>query len=367
MTLDEAGRVENHGQGETQHPNPEIYEYEIQAIQDAGFNYIGLQIDFSWLQGREYDTTQSYTDGELSVLRLKKLDQILAWCMERDIHLDIRCTGVGGLIPGKQSQWTATDENAKKFAEIWSVLAQRYAEVPNEYLSFTAMDSVLVCYGKDGALAAAVDRLGPKQKDLVNFVKPSVDAIREATPDRCIILDLSGNNVGTAVVELGVALSADLTSIESEFFVIGEKNVLDPDWYQAVQWPYKGTLDAEALLHENQYWEDDSTVIRVMELAQENGLGFMFSGWGKLMNQYRGSYFCASRYPDETYRAFITDMTDTMESYGYGWCYEEWYGHNGITFSAPITKNVVYEQIGDYPMYYDAAMLGFFKEVNGVQ
>ena len=93
----------------------------------------------------------------------------------------------------------------------------------------------------------------------------------------------------------------------------------------------------------------------------------MFSGWGKLMNQYRGSYFCASRYPDETYRAFITDMTDTMENYGYGWCYEEWYGHNGITFSAPITKNATYEQIGDYPMYYDIAMLSLFQSVNGVQ
>lgn len=367
VTLDEAGRIENRGQGETQHCAPEIYEYEIQAIRDAGFNYIGLQIDFCWLQGREYDTTQSYTDGELSVLRLRKLDQILAWCMERDIHLDIRCTGVGGVIPQKQSWWTATDENAEKFAEIWSVLAQRYAEVPNEYLSFTVMDSVLACYGKDGVLAVAVDRLGPKQKDLVNFVKPSVDAIREATPDRCIILDLSGNNVGTDVVELGVALSADLTFITSDFFVIGEKNVLNPDWYQAVQWPYKGTMDAESLLHVDQYWEKDSTVIRVMELAQENGLGFMFSGWGKLMNQYRGSYFCASRYPDETYRAFITDMTDTMEGYGYGWCYEEWYGHNGITFSAPITKNVTYQQIGDYPMYYDTVMLGFFKEANGVQ
>lgn len=368
VTLNEVGWITNIGEGcEAQHTDPEILEYEIQEIQNAGFNYIGLQLDFSWLQGREYYTTQTYTDGQLSAVRLKKVDQILAWCMERDVHLDIRCTGVGGLIPEKQSRWTATDENAKKFAEIWSVLAQRYAEVPNEYLSFTVMDSFLTRYGKDGVLAVAVDRLGPKQKDLVAFVKPSVEAIREATPDRCIILDLSGNNVGTAVLELGVALSADLASITDEFFEISEKNVLNPDWYQTVQWPYKGTVDAESLLHENQYWADDSTVIRVMELAQENGLGFMFSGWGKLVNQYRGSYFCAARYPDETYQAFITDMTDTMESYGYGWCYEEWYGHSGITFCAPITKNVTYEQIGEYPMYYDTAMLGFFKEVNGVQ
>lgn len=367
VTMDEVGWIENNGQGEVQNYDQGIYEYEIQAIKDAGFNYIGLQIDFSWLQGRAYYSNLDPVDGQLDVNRLEKLDQILAWCMERDIHLDIRCTVVGGIIPEKQKMWTATDTNAAEFAKIWSVLSQRYAEVPNTYLSFTVMDSVLAMAGKNAYLKSAVDRLGPKQKDLVSFVKPSVEVIRKATPDRCIILDLSGNNVGTDILELGVALSADLTSITSDFFVIGEKNVLNPDWYQTVQWPYKGTMDAESLLHVDQYWEKDSTAIRVMELAQENGLGFMFSGWGKLMNQYRGSYFCASRYPDETYQAFIKDMTDTMEGYGYGWCYEEWYGNNGITFSAPITKNVTYQQIGEYPIYYDTAMLDFFKEVNSVQ
>lgn len=367
VTLDEIGWMENDGQGDVAHYDQEIYEYEIQAIKDAGFNYIGLQIDFSWLQGRSFYSDLKPVDGQLDVNRLKKLDQILAWCMERDIHLDIRCTGVGGIIPEKQKRWTATDKNAAEFAKIWSVLAQRYAQVPNAYLSFTVMDNVLSIAGKDGYIKSAVDRLGPKQKDLVAFVKPSVEAIREVSPDRCIILDLSGNNVGTDVLELGVALSADLTAVESDFFVIPEENLLDPDFYLNVQWPYQGTMDAESLMHVNQYWEDDSTAVRVMDLARENGLGFMFSGWGKLMTQYRGAYFCAARYPDETYQAFITDMTETMERYGYGWCYEEWYGHNGITFSAPITKNVTYEQIGDYPMYYDTAMLGFFKEVNGVQ
>ena len=194
-----------------------------------------------------------------------------------------------------------------------------------------------------------------------------MEAIREATPDRCIVLNLSGYNVSTDVPELGVALSANLAGIGCDFFAPSEKNVLNPEYYLNAQWPYQGTVDAESLLHKDQYWAKDSTVIRVIELAQENNLGFMFSGWGELDVLYRDSYFCSTRYPDETYQAFIKDMTETMEDYGYGWCYEEWYGHNGITFSAPIMKNVTYEQIGDYPMYYDTAMLGFFKEINGVQ
>lgn len=171
------------------------------------------------------------------------------------------------------------------------------------------------------------------------------------------------------ILELKVALSADLTAIESEFFVLKPENkkILNPNHYLGVQWPYREGQDADSLLYEDQCWKDNSTVMRVIELAQENGLGFMFSGWGKMQLQYKGAYYCTTRYPDGAFEAFIKDMTETMERYGFGWCYEEWYGHNGITFSAPITKNVTYEQIGDYPLYYDVAMLSFFKEANGVK
>lgn len=360
VTMDEVSWMAHDEHGDALQYDEEIYEYEIQAIKDAGFNYIGLQTDFSWLQGRSNYSNLEPVDGQLDVNRLKKIDQVLAWCMERDIHLDIRCTGIGGIIPQKEKHGRATDENAAAFTEIWSVLARRYAEVPNAYLSFTVMDNAVV----EGYIRCAADRLN--QKDLVTFVKPSVEAIREVTPDRCIILDLTGYNVRTDVVELGVALSADLSSPTSKFFVPSEQNVLNPDYYLSVQWPYQGKVDAESLLHEDQYWAKDSTVIRVIELAQENGLGFMFGNWGKLFTRYKGAYCCSTRYPDETYLAFVTDMTDTMEGYGYGWCYDEWYGHNGITFSAPITKNVTYEQIGDYPMYYDTFMRDLFKSVNGV-
>lgn len=361
VTMDEVSWMvsDEHGCTALQY-DEEIYEYEIQAIKDAGFNYIGLKIDFSWLQGRSYYSDLEPVDGQLDVNRLKKLDQVLAWCMERDIHLDIRCTGIGGIIPRKQKYGIATEENAAEFTKIWSVLARRYAEIPNTYLSFTVMDNAVGEY-----IRYPVDRLN--QKDLVAFVKPSVEAIREVTPDRCIIMDLTGYNVITDVVELGVALSADLSSSKYEFFVISGEKALNPDYYLSVQWPYQGTVDAEFLMHQDQYWEKNSTVIRVMELAQENGLGFMFGDWGQLCTHYKGAYYCSTRYPDETYQAFVTDMTDTMEGYGYGWCYDEWYGHNGITFSAPIMKNVTYEQIGDYPMYYDTFMRDLFKSVNGVQ
>lgn len=102
--------------------------------------------------------------------------------------------------------------------------------------------------------------------------------------------------------------------------------------------------------------------------AKENGLGFMVGGWGAITRQYSHKpQYSTVRYPDETYEAFLMDVAQTLEKYGFGWCYDEWYGTCGITYSAPLVTNVTYEQIRDYPVYYDTAMLGWFQEINGVQ
>ena len=344
----------------------EIYEYEIQAVKDAGFNYIGLQIDLSWLQGNDYVTRQNSVDGNLDLNRLEKLDQVLAWCMERDIHLDIRATGFGGFVPETKNRGTAED-----FAALWSVLAQRYAHIPNTYLSFTVIDSLLRNFNGDMGfhLEAANGWNGGKggQKKAVDFIRPAVEAIRAASADRCIIADLSGClAVGTDILELGVALSADLTA-GNGFFLIRISDYLNPSYYLDMHWPYGETGTAEAMLSEKLSWEDDTTVLNVVTMARENNLGFMISGWGEIpLGWSPTGGHPAYRYPDETYHAFIADTVQTMENLGCGWCYEEWYSPNGIVYSTPLIKNVSYQQLEDYPLYYDTAMLGWFREINGV-
>lgn len=333
----------------------EIYEYEIQAVKDAGFNYIGLQLDFGWLQGADYYHRNSL-DGCLDRNRLEKLDQILAWCIERDIHLDLRATGVGGYVAGSNSHWDRSPESAQKYAQIWGILARRYAQVPNVYLSFTVMDD------KDGE---QMDVHWFTQGGMVRFVEPSVNAIREASPDRCIIVDISGELAkGDEVLSLGVALSADLTA-KNGFFNISSNNYLVSDYYLNMQWPYNGTCDAESLMNDTSW--NLVSVLDLADKAQENGLGFMISSWGSIPRGMWAAQHSTVRYPDETYQAFITDVAQTLDSYGFGWCYEEWYGLRGITYAAPLTTNVIYAQIGEYPMYYDTAMWSWFLEINGVK
>lgn len=64
-----------------------------------------MNLDISWLQDHwvQRDTgpflgmMDPADAGSFSLERLEKLDRLLAWCMERDIHLNIRVTLPGNV------------------------------------------------------------------------------------------------------------------------------------------------------------------------------------------------------------------------------------------------------------------------------
>lgn len=99
-----------------------------------------------------------------------------------------------------------------------------------------------------------------------------------------------------------------------------------------------------------------------METAQEYGVGFMVSEFGitrSAYDNYINRYVCPNyRYPDEAYQAMLVDITSTLESRGYGWCFANWYGYFGIAAPAPIVEGATYEQVGEHDYYLDQTMLG---------
>lgn len=66
--------------------------------------------------------------------RLEKLDQVLARCMENDIHLNLRATGVDDFYNSNE-QNMAIDFGRKgldtRLAQMWQAVARRYADIPN--------------------------------------------------------------------------------------------------------------------------------------------------------------------------------------------------------------------------------------------
>lgn len=358
------------------HQDLEVYEYEIQAVKDAGFNYIGLNLDFSYLQDYELfadSMKQPYKKlvdaqdkGKLSLERLEKLDQVIAWCMERDIHVNLRCTDLGNsdFQGGMYSQITSNGKKtAAKLATLWQAIARRYADIPNAYLSFTLLTGDMPVHNNA-------------------FLAPSIESIREESPDRCIIADICNWILDSEeFAKLGVALSYRMQSPEEKIL---KDNFLDLGYWEYwkhggahdymseegksiianFDWPYQGQWDAQALFQLGRYGGE--SCMDVIETAQEYGVGFMLGNFGVESIHTFGCFQLTSRYADEPYHAMITDVVSTMEELGYGWCFYSWYGPYGIALSAPLMEGTTYVQVEDYPYYIDQTTLGWFKEINKV-
>lgn len=365
------------------HTDPEIYEYEIRKIKEAGFNFVGLNLDFSWLQDywlfntRNNGGKNGYVslinkedDGKISLERLEKLDRVIALCMEYDIHVNLRATALGkisGYSLDMGQKIVKGSNYAGELAELWQAIARRYADIPNEYLSFTLFT------------AANYD---VKNEMLVD----SVEAIRAVSPDRCIIADICTDLMDSEeFAKLGVALSYRLRDSEKYGTIFNmnayyKKSSRSSEmrlyWLtnqgktviETFDWPYQGEMDADVLFSSARKKGENLT--DVMETAREYGVGFMLSDFGVAVHQEeKGVDYAVSRlrYADEPYFAMITDITSTMEELGYGWCFAHWYNPYGIAFCLPAIKTSAYEQIEDYPYYIDQGMFELFKSVNGVQ
>lgn len=361
------------------HTDPEIYEYEIQKIKEAGFNFIGLNLDFSWLQdywlfdsrgnggNLAYNKmlTNKRDSGKLSLERLEKLDQVIALCMKYDIHVDLRATALGKLSGYSMDLPQRVRKGAKyadELAQLWQAIARRYADIPNEYLSFTLFTADLDVQ--------------------TGMVLPSVEAIREVSPDRCIIADICFKAIKSkAFAELGVALSYRLYDHEkygsimnlTEYYKQNSTRKVNRLYFltkrgenmiENFSWPYKGELNAEMLFSQGRYGGE--SLMEVMQTAQEYGVGFMLSDFGVTVDEKDNIARSRLRYAEEPYFAMIRDITSTMERYGYGWCFAHWYHPYGIAFCMPAVRTSIYEQVEDYPYYIDQGMFSLFRTINGV-
>ena len=352
--------------GQYTHLDGNVYEYEIKAVKDAGFNFIAFNLDFNNLQ--EYylfDEEDVYADavdmqdkGKFSLVRLEQLDQVLAWCMKYDIHLNLRCTGVGYFDNSHNQNMAMISGTgpAKKLAPLWKAIAVRYADIPNTYLSFTVQGN-------------------PWFNNSNAVLSPSIEAIQEVSPERCLMVEVGNatNKKLEDLVKLGVALSY---RIGEPYAVLSHKDYYQynkkerknefkaQEFVDGFSWPYEG-FDGEKVVNTG-LW-GSSSIQKTIETAEKYGLGFMVGEFGiHLGNPGADREWPTARYPDEAYKAMITDVLSAVESRGYGWCFAKWYGYFGIANGWPAYDNASYEQMEDYPYYIDTAMVSWFKEINDV-
>jgi hypothetical protein len=79
-----------------------------------------------------------------------------------------------------------------------------------------------------------------------------------------------------------------------------------------------------------------------------------------------GNGLTCNRYPDDTIEAFLKDMANTLEEKSYGWCYGHFHYPYSIACFAPAVETGDYVKIDGTPLYIEQKMMGWFKEINGI-
>jgi hypothetical protein len=335
-----------------------ITEKEIQLIHEAGFNYIGLSIGFSNLQEPFFHT------GTVNLSQLEYVDQVLAWCMKYDIHMEIRAYQPSGATDLSNLTNFFVSENLKnqiftdtalrdEFARFWQMLARRYAAIPNKYLSFNL-----------------VAEPNPASEDqYYETFKPIVEAIRKESPDRTLIMDIHSNNLtGEKIASLGVALSSHMYE-PPEFtalFSNPDFNYSD-DYLSSVKWPYTDqngkVWSIKAMMNAGLFGDTSSnamTMEKIKAVAEKAGVGFMVGEWGIFGTP--GGQMLTVSYPRKTIYGFDKDMINTLDEMGVGWCMGNGYfGEYGIVAPYPAMKGVNYVPLQGTNLYEDPDMLAFYQ------
>lgn len=339
-------------------PDDILTQTDIRLIKEAGFNYIGLNIGFASLQ------EPFYHGGMVNESQLEYLDQVIAWCIQNDIHVEIRCntpscSGDWGLVVGDFEKIEGmdnvmfTDTSIRDdFAAFWQMLARRYAEIPNKYLDFN-----LLCEPEIHSDQA-----------YVKTFQPIVEAIRKESPDRCIVADIHDASLtGEGMASLGVALSYHIYEPRSFCSLYGSQQSYTDQELESVTWPYQdkdGVIwDAKAMLTAPMFGKQgQATIMDLKATTDKYGVGFMIGEWG-IFGTPPGQLLSKTYNRDVIY-AFYKDVITTFEEQGFGWCLGNgWIGEYGIVTPYPALAQCNYIPLDHSNFYMDTDMFAFYQGI----
>ena len=174
-------------------------EGDIRFLSENGFNFTRLFFDFGSLRYPDYPEDWRQVNRS----ELEELDQLLAWCIQYGVHLQISMewyqdvNGNGkhdATMPLSEEEWAVT-------RAYWEMLAKRYAGIPSKYLSFD--------------LCNEIEPLDSEQPDDLDFdtaiegIASVRDAIWNADPDRVLLYsfqDSPPERSVDAIAALGLAI-----------------------------------------------------------------------------------------------------------------------------------------------------------------
>ncbi|MCR5310969.1 MAG: glycoside hydrolase family 5 protein [Lachnospiraceae bacterium] len=181
------------------------YDYESQGIV-ATARDIKNMADWGFTSARvpvKYEILFSEDCTEVRPMELERLDDLVAASVEYGVHLNLSLT----TLPGR-TVWLDVDREGagdfdmftnkakqKEAIRIWQYLAERYKDIPGEYLSFMPFWEA-----NNKNLATGAPGAEYNDKDVANVLDRMIAAIREKDEDRFIIYEVTGANDANAII-----------------------------------------------------------------------------------------------------------------------------------------------------------------------
>ena len=165
----------------------DFQESTVQEISDIGFDFVRVLIDTRYFYSEspeQYPAGPEY-DGNsdnVNLNELENLDNLISWCIERDIHvcIDVHNTPGGYMIGGDEEEtrellFTPGSEEEQMFYDFWDLIAKRYKDVSSNGLSFNIYNEPPRFVGDE---------------QYTEFIKKALDLIFAQTEDRLIFVDM---------------------------------------------------------------------------------------------------------------------------------------------------------------------------------
>jgi endoglucanase len=297
-------------------------EKEFQMMSEWGFSFARIPIDYRIL-------ISANNWNKMNEAAMLRLDKAVEYGIKYDIHICLnlhRAPGYTVATPAEKTNlWTQSGPQ-EAFARMWGFIAERYKNVPNEYLSFNFIN----------------EPAGINEKTYSDVIKKAADAIWARTPDRVLIAD--GLNYGripsNLIKELGIAQATrgyepfHLTHYKASW-------VQGSDKYPLPAWPVvesSGIQDREWL---------KNTHINPWEDIIKSGGGAMVGEWG-----------AHNRTPHDVVLRWMEDSMLSFKEAGMGWALWNLKGSFGILNSG--RNDVNYENYNGYKL--DREMLELLRK-----
>ena len=169
---------------------------QLKQSANFGFNSARIKVDYESLFNE--DVTQVDLAG------LQALDSLVATAIAYNLHLNICFTTLPGRTAFNYLDYTSqgdfdlflNPEKQEQADRLWTLIAERYRDVPSAVLSFTPFWEAL---SKDLSTGLPFEDYGPEDVD--KYLIRVIQVIREADPDRLVIYEPDASNILDGIMQ----------------------------------------------------------------------------------------------------------------------------------------------------------------------